>query len=451
MIRSTILIADDDAFTQTQLQEYLEETYEIIVAHDGTEALKILGEKQIDLLLLDLQMPNVDGLGVLEDLAERRQSVPVIVLSAYGTVQKAVEAMKLGAHDFLEKPVHAEHLMLTIERALEHARLRQDHNRLVAGLLSRSELVGDSRPMREIAALIDRVAAMPVTVLIQGETGTGKELVARAIHAAGQRASGPFEVINCAALPQELIENELFGHAKGAFTGAVQSQKGKVQLADNGTLFLDEIGDMSLEAQSKVLRLLESGEIQPLGQSQSQNVSVRVLAATNKDLMVESREGRFRADLYHRVNVITVHVPPLRDRREDIPDLARHFLAQFCKENAFEPRMIDENALSLLMTRDWPGNVRELKHTMQKLSILAAGETITSPDVMTILEHVPGTHTGAPTTLREARRRFERVFITESLSANGWHVEETAVKLGLDRAYLYRKIKDLGIILEEQS
>ena len=450
MEHPTVLIVDDDAYIQTRLSEFLaEQGYRTVQAGDGARALRLVRDEPIDLMLLDLQMPQLDGLDVLRTLAQENTTMPVIVLSAYGTIQKAVEAMKLGAYDFLEKPLHLEHILLTIRRALDHARLQQDRARFVEGLRARSALVGQSPPMRRISDLIAKVAAAPVTVLIQGESGTGKELIAQAIHAASDRATGPFSVVNCAALPAELIESELFGHTRGAFTGAVQDQKGKVQLADRGTLFLDEIGDMSLEAQTKVLRLLESGEIQPLGGSRTTTVSVRVLTATNKDLVVESREGRFRADLYHRVNVITIHMPPLRDRREDIPDLVRHFLIEFCEENQFPSKSVSPEAMNLLMIRDWPGNVRELKHAVQKLIILVSGETITAQDVTTILDGAPDVKPDTPMTLREARRRFERAFIIESLTSCQWRVEETAQMLGLDRAYLYRKIKDLGIGLEE--
>ncbi|MBI4550633.1 MAG: sigma-54-dependent Fis family transcriptional regulator [Candidatus Latescibacteria bacterium] len=446
----TILIADDDARTRATLGKVLEEDgYRVVQAEDGLEALKKLQDERVDLLLLDLKMPQLDGLTILRALGDRTTTMPVIVFTAYGTIQTAVEAMKLGAYDFLEKPLHVEHVGLTIRRALDHARLRHEHSQFVTRLRVQAAIVGRSASMRQIADLMAKVAGTTVTVLIQGESGTGKELIARAIHAASGRAGGPYVVVNCAALPGELIESELFGHGRGAFTGAVRSRIGKVQSADRGTLFLDEVGDMSLAAQAKVLRVLESGEVEPLGQDRPMSVSVRVLAATNKDLKAEMTAGRFREDLYHRLNVMTIRIPPLRERRSDIPELIQHFLAEFCQENHFSSKVALPEALDRLMARDWPGNVRELKHAAQKLALLVDGTEIAGQDVRTILDGgIPtdqGSAQGDSATLREARSQFERDFILRRLIAHQWQVEAAARALGLEYTYLYKKMKALGI------
>jgi DNA-binding NtrC family response regulator len=441
---TTLLIADDDARTRKTLRHILEEEgYRILEAGHGNEVFRLLDEHPVDLLLLDLVMPRLDGLGTLRTLASRGQRIPVIVLSAYGTIQTAVEATRLGAYDFLEKPLDLNRTLLTIRRALNHAQLLQNHQHLLAQLRSKSFIVEQSPAMCQILELIDRVARTNVTVLIQGESGTGKDLIAQAIHAHSLRADRPYIVVNCAALPGELIESELFGYVRGAFTGASKDQTGKIRLANRGTLFLDEVGDMSLATQSKLLRMLESGEVTPLGQAQPVRVSVRVIAATNKNLITEIAAGRFREDLYHRLNVLTIQVPPLRERQEDIPTLVRHFLATFCEENGLPPKKFSPEALQCLISRPWPGNVRELKHSVQKLVLLLDGDEITGQHVSTILDGV--TEIDRPTTLRDARRRFERDFIFQALAAHDWQVEQTARTLRLERTYLYKKMKELNI------
>jgi two-component system nitrogen regulation response regulator NtrX len=450
MPRATILIADDDARTRATLGSLLaEEGYSVIQAEDGLETLKKLQLAGVDLALLDLKMPPPDGLAVLRILQERAARPPVIVLSAYGTIQTAVEAMKLGAYDFLEKPLRADHVALTVRRALEHARLRQEHARMLSTLREQVTLIGQHPNMRQVHDLITRVAGTSATVLIQGERGTGKELVARAVHLASPRAAQPYVVVNCAAMPGELIESELFGHVKGAFTSAARDRMGKFQMADQGTLFLDEIGDMSLAAQAKVLRALESGEIEPLGQDRPVTVSVRVLAATHKDLAKEIAAGRFREDLHDRLNVIAIHLPPLRERKTDIPTLTRHFLDGFCDEQGLPRKTVSSEALQALMARDWPGNVRELKHAMQKLAVLVDGTEITAGHIGMALDGA-----GEPaslTTLREARQAFEREFIVLCLAACGWDMEKTARALDLEYTYLYKKIKALGIPLRAEG
>lgn len=445
---ATILIADDDARNRATLGSLLaEEGYGVIYAEDGLETLKKLQHDGVDLVLLDLRMPPPDGLAVLRVLQERSPQPPVVVLSAYGTIQTAVEAMKLGACDFLEKPLRAEHVVLTVRRALEHAKIRREHARMLSMLREQVVLIGQHPKMRQVHDLIGRVAGTTATVLIQGERGAGKELVARAIHLASPRAAQPYIVVNCAAMPGELIESELFGHVRGAFTGAVRNKPGKFQLADQGTLFLDEIGDMSPAAQAKALRALESGEIEPVGQDRPVTVSARLLTATHKDLMREIDEGRFRADLYDRINVITIQLPPLRERKEDIPALAQHFLDGFCEEQGLPARTASSDALRLLMARDWPGNVRELKHAMQKLAVLVDREEITADHVRMALGGNADGASERSATLREARQAFERDFIARCLAAYGGDMGKTARALNLEYTYLYKKIKALGIPL----
>jgi two-component system nitrogen regulation response regulator NtrX len=455
MNRQNILLADDDQRTAEYLNKLLIDAgYGVILASDGEETLRKLQESPIHLLLLDLKMPDPDGLTILRMLAVNRSStLPVIILSGYGTIKDAVEAMKLGAYDYLEKPLQPDRVLTTVRHALEYAQLSRENAQLRSSLRTQAILVGESPAMGQVRAMIEKVAGARLTVLITGESGTGKEIVAQAIHAAGSPNGGSFVVVNCTAIPDTLIENELFGHARGAYTSAVGSYTGKIQQAHNGTLFLDEIGDMSLNAQTKLLRVLESGEIQPLGHPHPIAVSVRFLAATNKDLKDEIAAGRFRADLFHRLDVIPIHLPPLRERREDIPDLIDHFLLMFCREHGLPYKTFSPEAVRILTTLSWPGNVRELKHAVQKLVFLSDAGEISDQDVREILRlprDQEGTKGMLPL-LKDARREFERKIIMEYLITHHGQIEAAARSLGLDYTYLYKKMKRLGIKTREVS
>ena len=380
---SRVLIIDDEAGVRDSLRMVLEyEGYEVSEAASGEAGLEEVRAVTFDLIFLDVKMPRMDGLEVLRRLGEDGVPAPVIVISGHGNIATAVEATKLGAFDFIEKPLGSEKILVAARNALRRLRLEEK----VAELSGRRRaLVGDSRPMQEVRDAIRKAAPTQATVLITGESGTGKELVAAAIHRASRRADGEFIRVNCAAIPEELIESELFGHEKGAFTGATHRQKGKFVQADKGTLFLDEIGDMSLRTQSKVLRVLQDGEVEPVGTGHSLHVDVRVLAATNKDLPAEIAAGRFREDLFHRLNVFPVRLPPLRERPEDIPALVRHFMSEWCRDNGRRPPDMEAEALGCLRARQWTGNVRELRNTIERLLILGEGSAVDVAQVEAVL------------------------------------------------------------------
>jgi two-component system nitrogen regulation response regulator NtrX len=392
----------------------------------------------------------MDGLEALEEIRRAQADTPVVMISGHGTIETAVKATKLGAYDFIEKPLSLEKTLLIVERALERSRLERENRELRARLDRGYEIVGRSAAIEQLRRLIARAAPSTGRVLIHGENGSGKELVARAIHNLSARRDGPFVEVNCAAIPEDLIESELFGHERGAFTGAVARRRGRFELADGGTLFLDEIGDMSLKTQAKVLRVLEEQAFERVGGKDTIRVDVRVLAASNQQLTEQIAHGRFREDLYYRLAVVPVEVPPLRDRREDIPLLVDHFMRVFAAENGKRRRTISVEALAYFLSYEWPGNVRELRNMVERLIIMAPHDVIGPEDLPPPLRpKEPGAMEpeGGPRekTLREARDVFERNYILAELRANDWHISRSAEKLGIERSHLYRKLRSYGI------
>ncbi len=461
MSHSSILIVDDEPNILTTLRRALEvEGYRALVAGSGPLALEMVPREGPDLVLLDLVMPEMTGLEVLRRLKEQQSELPVVMMSGNATIEDAVEATKLGAYDFVEKPLSTEKILITIENALKLARLRREkkdseehlvHLRQENDALRRQagnfEMIGKSPAMEGIFEVIRKTAPSQGRVLITGPNGTGKELVARAMHQHSKRREAPFVKVNCAAIPQELIESELFGHEKGAFTGAASMRKGKFELAHKGTLFLDEIGDMSANAQAKVLRALQENEIERVGGQGAIKVDVRVVAATNKNLAEEIAQGRFREDLFYRLNVVLVEVPALWERKQDIPALAEHFLQLACQANDRCLGGFEGGAINLLMQHDWPGNVRELKNSIERLVILASGEVITEADVgraFPAVKPVPSAYRRG-VSLKEMVAAAEREIINRALEEHGGQVSKTAADLQVERSHLYKKLKALGI------
>lgn len=450
----SVLIVDDESNIRKMLGSLLRaEGFRVAEAETADAGIVEARADEPDVILMDLAMPGRSGLEALPDLLEVVPDVPVIMMSGRATLSDAVQATRLGAFHFLEKPLSPEAVLLTLRSALELRRTR-DVNRALAEELGRSdELIGRSEPMARVRELIARLAATEARVLITGESGTGKELAAAAIHRQSARAAHPFVRINCAAIPRELIESELFGHERGAFTGATDRRRGKFELADGGTLLLDEIGELSLEAQAKLLRVLESHEIERVGGSGPIEVDVRTVAATNRDLARDIREGRFREDLFHRLHVLPLHLPPLRERKDDIPLLVRHFLARTGARGGLQPPVVDDDAIEVLQEYDWPGNVRELANIVERLAILHAGETIGAPEARRILEgHAPlrdlrtATLSDDPDlSLSERLDRIEREIINEALDSAEGNVAKAARRLRTDRANLYRRMRRLGI------
>ena len=456
-MRDSVLVVDDEAGVRASLVGILgDEGYEVAAVESGEAALAALAARRFDLVLLDVWLPGQDGLEVLRRIRERDAGLPVVVISGHGTIETAVKAVRLGAQDFVEKPLSLEKTVLAVRNALRQRRLESQLRELRERLDERYAMVGESTAIRRLRAEIAQAAPSNGRVLVFGENGTGKELVARAIHAQSQRAAQPFVEVNCAAIPEELIESELFGHTKGAFTGALAARKGKFELADGGTLFLDEIADMSLKTQAKVLRALQEQRIEPVGGAGSVEVDVRVIAATNKDLEAEIRAGRFREDLYFRLNVIQFHVPPLRERREDVPLLTRHFLQLLSAEHGRRPREVSDEALAVLARLPWPGNVRELRNILERLVIMTPGELIE-------LRHLPASLAttspelsepdaeelsadAAQGTLLAAREEFERRYILRRYRECGGNMSRTAEVLGVERSNLYRKMKAYGLL-----
>ncbi|HKQ60003.1 MAG TPA: sigma-54 dependent transcriptional regulator [Candidatus Polarisedimenticolaceae bacterium] len=445
----TVWIVDDEKNLRVSLGHTLRlEGYFVREAASGTEAVELLGRGEgADLVLLDLQLPGLDGIETLRRLRAQGLDAPVIFLSAHGTIEKAIEAVRLGAFDFLEKPPHADKILLAARNALRQASLEEENRELRGDATAAEEMVGDSAALRELQRAIARVAPTQARVLILGENGSGKELIARALHRLSSRAAGPFARVNCAAIPRELFESELFGHEKGAFTGATARRRGKFARAHGGTLFLDEIGEIPLELQPKLLRALESGEIEPVGADGERRVDVRVLAATNRDLERAVREGRFREDLYFRLQVVTLRAPALRERLEDIPALAAHALQRACADNHLPRRTLSPEALQRLAGYDYPGNVRELRNVIERLVILASGDPIDAAAVERALPlpHAAGTAPAAASTLQQRLATVERQLLLETLERHGWHMTAAAAELGLERSHLYKKLRALGI------
>lgn len=446
---SAILIVDDESGVRASLGGVLrDEGYVVDTAESGESCLEQVGRRAYDLILLDIWLPGMDGLVTLERLRERRFEAPVIMISGHANVESAVRATKLGAFDFIEKPLSLEKTVLAVRNALRQRALEAENRALRARVDRRYAMVGDSRVMMRLREQIAMAAPTNGRVLISGENGTGKELVAQHVHALSQRRAGPFVEVNSAALPEELIESELFGHVKGAFTGAVGDRRGKFDLASGGTLFLDEVGDMSLKMQAKVLRALQEQVIEPVGGQGSVQVDVRVIAATNKDLVEEIRTGHFREDLFFRLNVIPIFVPPLRERGEDVMQLTAHFMEGFAVEYGRRPKTLSAEATAMIRTYRWPGNVRELRNVIERLVIMVPGDLIGASDLSFLMpvgadERLPAGVAVRP--LFEARDTWERAYIMDALAACDGNISRTADALGLERSHLYKKMKGLGL------
>jgi two-component system nitrogen regulation response regulator NtrX len=436
-----VLIVDDEEGIRESLAVILEdEGYRVSSAGSGEDALLILQEQFPDLIILDVWLPGMDGIQTLKEIAALKREVPVIMMSGHGNIEVAVKATRMGAYDFLEKPLSLERVVLSARRALEKSALERENRDLKENLTKKWRLIGDSSPMRILRAQIEMAAQSNSRVLITGESGSGKELVARLLHTKSSRRERPFVELNCAAMPYELIESELFGHEKGSFTGAFEKKKGKFELADTGTLFLDEIGDMSLQTQSKVLRVIETQDFQRVGGNTTIRVDVRIIAATNKDLTEEVKRGRFRDDLFFRLNVVPIVVPPLREHKEDIPALVDHFVKSLAAEYGQPPKRIMADAVKSLQEYDWPGNIRELKNLIERLVIMTPSADIHAKDF-----HLSGRHEGTEyfnyRTLKQAREAFEKDFISRKLEENNWNVSKTAEIMEIERSNLHRKIK----------
>src|SRR5438876_7027826 len=450
-MKPTILVVDDEPGVRSALTGVLrDEGYHVEAVPSGEACLERVTRSAVDLIVLDVWLPGMDGLAALARLRERQVDSQVVLISGHGNIESAVRAIKLGAFDFIEKPLSLEKTVLVVANALRQRRLEAENRALRARVDRHETTVGESCAIRQLREQVAMAAPTNGRVLIYGENGTGKELVARTIHALSRRRNATFVEVNCAAIPEELIESELFGHVRGAFTGAVADRRGKFEAADGGTIFLDEIGDMSLKTQAKVLRVLQEQTMEPVGGTATVRVDVRVLAATNKDLQTEIRAGRFREDLYFRLNVIPIFVPALRDRQEDIPLLADHFMAGFAREYGRRVKSFESGARSALQRYPWPGNVRELRNVIERLMIMVPGESISASD-LSFLDPAAFTRTDAPApagerqTLHEARDQFERDLILRTLAEQQGNMSRTAEVLGVERSNLYRKMKAFGI------
>jgi two-component system nitrogen regulation response regulator NtrX len=442
--KARILVAEDDSAFAAQMASLLEgEGYQVVMARDGNEAVRQLEGEALDIGFIDLSMPGLDGMHVLARAASLVPNLPMVVITGHASIDRAIQAIRLGAFDFLEKPVNLDRLLLTVERALGWRKLELKNNWMATEIMNRYRMVGTSPAMQTIYERIDRVAPTESTVLITGETGTGKELVAMALHLQSRRAAGAFMRVNCAAIPDTLIESELFGHRKGAFTGATENYEGKFVMADGGTLFLDEIGDLSLSAQSKLLRVLQSREVETIGGSFPRKIDVRIIAATNKDLADNISRGLFREDLYYRVCVVDIQLPPLREHKEDIPELSAFFLRQFCEQHNHRLEGISPGALRLLMNFHWPGNIRQLRAAIERAVVLSRGGSLGEDDFRQIIGFPVGRE--RTLTLREAREQFEKEYIEHTLQTCDWRTHECADVLGIDRTNLYKKMQKLGI------
>jgi len=448
--KEKILVVDDEENIRKSLRMILEyEGYSFLEAADGEEALEVVEEVVgLDLILLDVKLPGKDGLEVLAEIKQRPYSPEIIMISGHGTVQTAVEATKLGAFDFIDKPLHRDRVLLSIRNALSQNKLMRECQDLRQKTEKRQEFVGEHPLVKQLWNEIFKTAPTNATVLIFGESGTGKELIARAIHAHSLRAKETFVQVNCAAIPEELIESELFGHMKGAFTGATEKKLGKFEIADGGTIFLDEIGDMSLKTQAKVLRVLEEGEVQKVGSSKIDNVDVRVIAATNKDLKFEIGEGNFREDLFFRLNVVPLHSPPLRERKEDIPLLIDYFCRIFSDENNFKLKKFSREAVEIMMKYPWKGNVRELKNVVERLIIMTEGDTLSRTDLPEQIKgeaeiYLPDSQ--KVKSLKDFRDLAEKEFILSKLEDNNWNISQTAREIDTPRSNLYKKLEQYGI------
>ena len=444
MAEFAVMVVDDEEGIRESLSGIFEdEGYSVFTASSGEEALNILKEKSPDLMLLDVWLPGIDGIQTLNEIKNLKPDLPVVMISGHGNIELAVKATRTGAYDFLEKPLSLERVLLVANRALERRRLEIENKALRQDLTKKWRLIGNSRKMKQLLEQMDMAAKGNSRVLILGESGSGKELVAHILHEKSNRVDNPFIEMNCAAIPQELIESELFGHEKGSFTGAFERKKGKFELSDEGTLFLDEIGDMSLSTQAKVLRVIETQEFQRVGGSRNIKVDVRIISATNKDLMDEVKKGNFREDLFYRLNVIPIIVPPLRERRDDIPVLVEHFLDYFAVEYGQRPKRIMPDGLAMIEAYDWPGNIRELRNVIERLVIMTSSNIITAKNI--VIGGSTRSDYFAFATLKEARDSFEKDFIIKKLDENNWNISKTAEILDIERSNLHRKIKAYDI------
>jgi len=477
-----ILVIDDEEAIRKSLRMVLEyEGYELIEAASGPEGLETLKREAPDAILLDIKMPGMDGMEVLQQARSRDAHTPILMISGHGDIPTAVDALRKGAYDFLEKPLESERVLAALRNAIERKRLREENLRLKHQVEAGYRMIGEAPVLRSVREAIARAAPTSATVLITGESGTGKELIAWDIHVRSSRADKPFVKVNCAAIPEDLIESELFGHEKGSFTGATGRQQGKFVQADGGTIFLDEIGDMSARTQAKVLRVLEGGEVEPVGLAKTVRVDVRVIAATNKDLPSEIRDGRFREDLFFRLNVVPIASPPLRDRREDIPALVEHFVEAFCVDNNYSRRTFSPAAMVRLQARPWRGNIRELRNFVERVLIMAEGETIEEHDVADVEQagvypaaaspspppipagdgHAPavleairpappsGPDPAQFATLQQYREEAEKVFILRKLREFRWNVSRMAKAIETPRSNLYKKLEQYGITRDQ--
>ena len=453
MARTILVVDDEEAIRRTVSDILSDEGYRPFAAEDGPSALSAVDRASPDLVLLDVAMPGRDGIDVLSELRARYPGIPVVMMSGHSTVETAVRATKLGAHDFLEKPLTYDKLMLAVQNTLASARLERENAELREELKQSNELIGESQVMLELKQQLSQASPTEGWVLITGENGTGKEVVARRLHLGSKRADGPFVAVNCAAIPEELIESELFGHEKGAFTGALNTKHGRFEVADGGTIFLDEIGDMSLMTQAKILRILQEHRFERVGGTEELEVNVRVVAATNKDLEKEMAEGQFREDLYYRLNVIPFRVPALRERREDIPLLVAHFLARFGADSGRSDVRLTDAAMERLVRYPWPGNVRELQNIVERIVLMTPGTeidvshlppSIVEPDRGALLSETRGA------TLAAARKTFEKGFLEQRLREYGGNVSRTAEAVGLARETLSRKLRSLGVQVEKK-
>ena len=481
-MRARILIIDDEEAIRKSLRMVLEyEGFDLIEAASGPEGLETLKRESPDAVLLDIKMPGMDGMEVLQQARSRDAHTPILMISGHGDIPTAVDALRKGAYDFLEKPLESERVLAALRNAIERKRLREENLRLKHQVEAGYRMIGEAPVLRSVREAIARAAPTSATVLITGESGTGKELIAWDIHVRSARADKPFVKVNCAAIPEDLIESELFGHEKGSFTGATGRQMGKFVQADGGTIFLDEIGDMSARTQAKVLRVLEGGEVEPVGLAKTVRVDVRVIAATNKDLPAEIREGRFREDLFFRLNVVPIASPPLRDRREDIPDLVEHFVEAFCADNNYRRRAFSPAAMVRIQARPWRGNIRELRNFVERILIMAEGEIIEESDVADVEQAAGGYAAVAPppiaapagdghapavlepvrtvqpagpdpaqfATLQQYREEAEKVFILRKLREFRWNVSRMAKAIETPRSNLYKKLEQYGITRDQ--
>jgi two-component system nitrogen regulation response regulator NtrX len=444
--RGTVLLVDDEESIRDSLRMVLEyKNHKVVEAASGAEALRRVRESPVDAVLLDIKMPEMDGLEVLSSLREQGFEMPVIIITGHGDVPTAMEATRRGAYDLLEKPLEKERVLLVLRNALEKYWLAQEAHHLRR---EPPRLIGSSPVMQRLRKTIDKAAPTPATVLITGESGTGKELVAQEIHGKSARRHRPLIQVNCAAIPEELIESELFGHEKGSFTGAVRKQVGKFVAADDGTIFLDEVGDMSARTQAKVLRVLQSGEVETVGAQKTIEVDVRVVAATNQDLETSIKDGGFREDLFYRLNVIPIHTPSLREHLEDLPELVEYFVERYTAVNNYRPKTFSKSAIERLQDLPWKGNVRELNNVIERLLILSPEETISDGDVAALLgggRRDLGDVIAGAKTLKQFREAAERLFLIEQLERNGWNVTQTARAIETPRSNLYKKMESYEI------